>query len=96
MSVNDFALHCAVTAAPFGGVGRSGSGAYHGRTGFDTFTHQRTVTTTKLPFSFAKVITPPYSPNMARVLSAYLGYERRAATRRMARHDAAKATGDTC
>lgn len=85
MSVNDFALHCAVTAAPFGGVGHSGSGAYHGKAGFDTFTHRRTVTTTRLPFSFAKLITPPYSPNLSRALKAYLGYERRAAARRLSR-----------
>lgn len=83
MSVNDFALHCAVPGAPFGGVGQSGSGAYHGKSGFDTFTHRRTVTTTKLPFSFAKLITPPYSPILSRALTTYLGYERRAATRRV-------------
>jgi coniferyl-aldehyde dehydrogenase len=85
MSVNDFALHCAITAAPFGGVGHSGSGAYHGKAGFDTFTHRRTVTRSRLPFSFAKLITPPYSPNLARGLKAYLGYERRAASRRLSR-----------
>lgn len=85
MSVNDFALHCAVMAAPFGGVGHSGSGAYHGKTGFDTFTHHRTITTSKLPFSFAKLLTPPYSPALARGIKAYLGWERRAAGRRLAR-----------
>ena len=35
--------HAGVPNAPFGGVGNSGSGAYHGRYGFDTFTHRRTV-----------------------------------------------------
>jgi coniferyl-aldehyde dehydrogenase len=85
VSVNDFALHCAMMAAPFGGVGRSGSGAYHGRTGFETFSHRRTVTTSKLPFSLAKLITPPYSPLLGRGLAAYIGRERRAAARRLAR-----------
>ncbi|MFI9832870.1 aldehyde dehydrogenase family protein [Streptomyces sp. NPDC051913] len=42
---NDGFLHAAVSNAPFGGVGGSGSGAYGGRTGFDTFTHRRTVAT---------------------------------------------------
>ncbi|WP_428844331.1 aldehyde dehydrogenase family protein [Mycolicibacter sinensis] len=84
MSVNDFALHCAVMAAPFGGVGHSGSGAYHGKTGFDTFTHQRTVTTSKLPFSFARLITPPYPRALTRCLKAYLAWERRGANRRVA------------
>lgn len=40
---NDGFAHASLPGAPFGGVGRSGSGAYHGRAGFDTFTHYRTV-----------------------------------------------------
>ncbi|MGV0643958.1 aldehyde dehydrogenase family protein [Mycolicibacterium sp. XJ2546] len=85
VAVNDFALHCAVMEAPFGGVGHSGWGAYHGKTGFDTFTHHRTVTRSKLPLSFAELITPPYSPTLAWGLRAYINWERRAAARRLAR-----------
>ncbi|MBZ9559493.1 MULTISPECIES: aldehyde dehydrogenase family protein [unclassified Modicisalibacter] len=40
---NDGFVHASLPDAPFGGVGRSGFGAYHGRAGFDTFTHYRTV-----------------------------------------------------
>lgn len=36
-------IHAGVPNAPFGGVGNSGSGARHGRYGFDAFTHRRTV-----------------------------------------------------
>ncbi|KAG9524351.1 aldehyde dehydrogenase, partial [Aureobasidium melanogenum] len=43
VTVNDTLLHAAVPEAPFGGVGESGSGAYHGRHGFDSFTHRRVV-----------------------------------------------------
>ena len=43
VTVNDTMLHGAVPNAPFGGVGDSGSGAYHGKYGFDAFTHRRTV-----------------------------------------------------
>ncbi len=85
VSVNDFALHCAMGSAPFGGVGRSGSGAYHGKTGFDTFTHHRAVTISRLPFSLAKMITPPYSPLFKRAVPAYIRFERRAAAKRLAR-----------
>jgi aldehyde dehydrogenase (NAD+) len=34
-------MQLAVTDLPFGGVGESGMGAYHGRAGFDTFSHRR-------------------------------------------------------
>ncbi|KAG9829149.1 hypothetical protein KCU98_g14213, partial [Aureobasidium melanogenum] len=36
-------LHAAVPNAGFGGVGGSGMGAYHGKPGFEAFTHRRTV-----------------------------------------------------
>ena len=36
-------MHPGVPNTPFGGVGNSGMGAYHGRYGFEAFTHQRTV-----------------------------------------------------
>jgi len=36
-------LHLSVEDMPFGGVGASGQGAYHGETGFLTFTHERAV-----------------------------------------------------
>lgn len=41
--VNDTVVHLANPNAPFGGVGDSGMGACHGKAGFDTFTHYRTV-----------------------------------------------------
>lgn len=43
VTVNDVALHAAVPNAPFGGVGESGYGSYHGKFGFDAFSHTRTV-----------------------------------------------------
>lgn len=82
MSVNDFAMHCAVMAAPFGGVGHSGWGAYHGKTGFDTFTHHRTVTRSRLPVSFAGLITPPYPAALSPAIAAYVRFERFRARRR--------------
>lgn len=41
--INDTLLHLASSHAPFGGVGQSGMGNYHGRAGFDTFSHHRTI-----------------------------------------------------
>jgi aldehyde dehydrogenase (NAD+) len=41
--VNGTLLHLLVPGLPFGGVGESGIGAYHGRWGFDTFSHKKSV-----------------------------------------------------
>lgn len=41
--VNDTVLHLAGAHLPFGGVGESGMGRYHGKTSFDTFTHHKSV-----------------------------------------------------
>lgn len=41
--VNDCVIHLATSSMGFGGVGESGMGAYHGKTGFDTFTHYKSI-----------------------------------------------------
>ncbi|MEM7185532.1 MAG: aldehyde dehydrogenase [Bacteroidota bacterium] len=41
--INDAVMHITNSHLPFGGVGASGIGAYHGKTGFDTFSHQKGV-----------------------------------------------------
>ncbi len=41
--VNDCIIHLATSAMGFGGVGESGMGSYHGKTGFDTFTHYKSI-----------------------------------------------------
>ena len=38
---NDTLMHITLEQLPFGGVGESGMGAYHGKFGFDTFTHYK-------------------------------------------------------
>ena len=58
---NDFAAQMIPSAAPFGGVGRSGMGAYHGKAGFDVFSHYRSVVGTDLPFSITGRAAPPFS-----------------------------------
>ena len=54
--VNDTVVHLAVPSLPFGGVGESGMGAYHGRHGFNTFSHDKGVlcrgTWPDLPFRY--------------------------------------------
>lgn len=41
--VNDTIIHLATTNMPFGGVGESGMGSYHGKKSFETFTHSRSI-----------------------------------------------------
>ena len=54
--VNDVISHMIGAGLPFGGLGESGFGAYHGRAGFETFSHQRSVlrrgTWLDLPFRY--------------------------------------------
>jgi coniferyl-aldehyde dehydrogenase len=57
---NDFAAQMIPSAAPFGGVGRSGMGAYHGKAGFDAFSHHRSIVGTDLPFSVTGMAAPPF------------------------------------
>ena len=41
--INDTVCHLATSHMPFGGVGESGMGNYHGKRGFETFTHEKSV-----------------------------------------------------
>ena len=48
--INDTLIHLATSAMGFGGLGESGMGSYHGKCGFDTFTHKKSlVRKTALP-----------------------------------------------
>jgi aldehyde dehydrogenase (NAD+) len=57
--VNHTVLHVGVTELPFGGVGASGMGAYHGKAGFDTFTHGKSVLR-KPTKPDPSILYPPY------------------------------------
>jgi aldehyde dehydrogenase (NAD+) len=55
--INDVIMHIANHKLPFGGVGNSGMGKYHGKNSFDCFSHQRSIMKTKtwfdIPMKFA-------------------------------------------
>lgn len=57
VTINDTILHVGIANLPFGGVGTSGMGAYHGKKSFDTFTHEKSIvkrgTFIEFPFRFA-------------------------------------------
>jgi aldehyde dehydrogenase (NAD+) len=58
--INHIAMHCLVPSLPFGGVGASGMGAYHGKWGFDTLSHRRAVLS-KPAKPDPRLVYPPYS-----------------------------------
>ncbi|GAB7545135.1 coniferyl aldehyde dehydrogenase [Cupriavidus sp. 8B] len=68
VSVNDALFHVGQHDLPFGGVGESGMGHYHGKEGFDAFSKLRPVFY-QARFSSLKFLTPPYGRFADRVLS---------------------------
>ncbi|XP_008545252.1 aldehyde dehydrogenase, dimeric NADP-preferring isoform X1 [Microplitis demolitor] len=72
---NDTIMQYAVDSLPFGGVGGSGMGAYHGKLTYDTFTHKKSVLvrdTSYLGEVLASGRYPPYSDNKLKFLSLLL------------------------
>lgn len=80
---NDFAAQMIPSAAPFGGVGRSGMGAYHGKAGFDTFSHYRTVVGNDLPFSITGTAAPPFGMPLRLGANAAMRFARMRTRRRL-------------
>ena len=69
--INDALVHFANPNLPFGGVGDSGVGAYHGRKTFDVFTHRKSVV--KTPFRFDLPIRYPKYKQKLRIARRFLG-----------------------
>ena len=69
--INDVIIHLATSEMGFGGVGESGMGAYHGKTGFDTFSHTKSIVNKKnwldLPMRYQ-----PYKRNFEKLLHLFL------------------------
>jgi coniferyl-aldehyde dehydrogenase len=73
VTVNDVIIHVAMEDLPFGGIGPSGMGAYHGHDGFKEFSHKRSVFT-QLPKDLGpmKAIRPPYGKAIRDYLATQL------------------------
>lgn len=63
VTVNDVVMHVAQEDLPFGGVGPSGMGSYHGRDGFRTFSHAKSVFT-QARVDVGAMLRPPYGKRM--------------------------------
>jgi aldehyde dehydrogenase (NAD+) len=66
-AVNHTWMHLANHQLPFGGVGASGTGAYHGKAGFDCFSHHRSVLVKSTSLD-APVVYPPYDETKRKLL----------------------------
>ena len=73
VTINDVLLHATVESLPFGGVGASGIGSYHGKAGFDTFSHQKPILEVRGLLGTnllkgTKPARPPYGKSAERLL----------------------------
>ena len=70
--INDTVIHLASSRLPFGGVGESGMGSYHGKQSFDTFTHYKSVVDKKtwldLPIRYQ-----PYTKEKEMLIRMFMG-----------------------
>jgi coniferyl-aldehyde dehydrogenase len=67
VTVNDTLYHIAQHGLPFGGVGKSGMGGYHGEAGFRTFSHMKPVFR-QARFNGVGMLNPPYGAMFKRML----------------------------
>lgn len=71
VTLNHAVLHLAVPDLPFGGVGESGIGAYHGKSGFDTFSHFKAVLD-KPTRPDPALMYPPYNANKQKIIRKFM------------------------
>ncbi len=70
VTVNDVVMHVSMEDLPFGGVGPSGMGAYHGIDGFRTFSHPKAIyTQARVDVAKMAGLKPPYGDKMRALLS---------------------------
>lgn len=73
VTVNDVAMHYLAHELPFGGVGASGMGAYHGEHGFRRFSHARAVLDqSRLDFAGLTGLRPPYGRRLGLSLGSLI------------------------
>jgi coniferyl-aldehyde dehydrogenase len=71
VSVNDVIMHISMEDLPFGGIGPSGMGAYHGIDGFKTFSHAKAVYKQSNK-DIAAMMRPPYGPKILKILGTQI------------------------
>lgn len=70
--INDCILHTALETLPFGGVGHSGMGSYHGKFTFDTFSHKKAVMWRSMGMEFLNTLRyPPFTNTNAELIRRF-------------------------
>ncbi|WOT05883.1 coniferyl aldehyde dehydrogenase [Shewanella youngdeokensis] len=69
--INETVFHVAADDAPFGGIGPSGMGHYHGKEGFLTFSHAKTILKRGKYFNTGKLVHPPYGGKLQQLLTKF-------------------------
>ena len=73
VTVNDVVFHVAQEELPFGGVGPSGMGSYHGHDGFREFSHRKAIyTQIKKDIGPLKQLRPPFGPGIRKYLESQM------------------------
>jgi coniferyl-aldehyde dehydrogenase len=72
VALNNVALQSFIDDLPFGGVGPSGMGAYHGFDGFETFSHKKGVFL-QSRFNATGLLSPPYGQRLNKLLKMLIG-----------------------
>ncbi|NWW84798.1 AL3B1 dehydrogenase, partial [Rhynochetos jubatus] len=77
---NDTLMHVTLTSMPFGGIGNSGLGTYHGKFTFDTFTHRRSCVRRSMGRETLNALRyPPYSQQKLGIVRAASEVKRKGA-----------------
>ena len=72
VAVNDVMMHVAQEDLPFGGVGASGMGSYHGFDGFKNFSHAKAIYEQGKRFDLGRFMRPPFTPRLRKILSSQI------------------------
>ncbi|HEX7658069.1 MAG TPA: coniferyl aldehyde dehydrogenase [Pseudonocardiaceae bacterium] len=88
VTLDDVILHYTVDDIPFGGVGASGTGAYHGRWGFERFSHARSILRAPRRFSANSLMAAPFGQRFRKITDWLVRHEARVVGKRLARDEA--------
>jgi hypothetical protein len=95
LNVNDFAVNLIHGDFPFGGIGQSGTGYYHGAYGFDSFSHHRAIANSRLPLSLGGLLNAPYTRGEERITALQLRSLRRSIRRTVTPHIRTGSSGNS-